>query len=1368
MRAWAAIILLFLLIPLATANIPQELKDLPFAEEIAKIALPEQARAQPMMMRSMSFEEPEPVIVQFHKPEDIEAIQSLVQSLNTEEYESLSKTIREFAKYNTDVKHDYAIIDGFSVSLTTQQRLELEQNPLIKSIHSSREVRVFMQDTLPLIQADEVHKISIDETFVQGKGQTICVLDTGIDYTHPDFGACSQEEFLAGECKKVPGGHNIVTNHSDGMDDHGHGTHVAGIVAANGSIIGVAPQANLIAMKVLNHLGSGSEEDIIEGINWCISNAEQFNISVISMSSGGGNYSEICDVVDDPFRNAVAAAWDKEIAVFAASGNYATAEYISFPACISNVIPVTSSTKNDEMSSFSSRNSLVDIIAPGSEINSTVIGGSYDSYSGTSMATPHVAGAFALLNQYKEITGISASSQDLVDALISTAVLIHDSASDRNYSRIDVFAALSSFDVTAPTTVAIFPVGWQNTNVTVTFNASDDSEVAYTTVRVNEEAPINATNITLSEEGNHTVEFFSVDVFDNTEANQTIYVLIDKTPPITSFPLSNVTWYQNVTNISFNVTDALSGINYTNYSLNQEAFISSPTITIEEEGVYNLSFFSVDIAGNMENVTNQTVRVDVTPPELNITTTLSWLSAPNFTLIINATDVLSGINRNLINQTQQTNLTISQEGNTTVFVQVFDNANNSVSQNVSVLLDTTAPATSANYSSGWQSTNVTVVLNATDALSGINHTTIYVNEEAPINATNITLSEEGNHTVEFFSVDNAGNKEANQTITVLIDKTPPALNITTTASWLSADNFTLVVNATDALSGVNRTLINSSEAMNLTVFEEGNTTVFVQVFDNANNSVSQNVSVLLDRTSPITEALYNEGWNTENVTILFNATDILSGVNYTTARINEEAPVNVTNVTLSEDGNYTIEFFSVDNANNKEDNQTITVLIDQTPPNISFFTINDSSPQINTSISLQANVTDTNLENVTLTIHNQLVALTNTSSVYEANFTPTTNDVYEAVLLAVDKAGNSVQQTITFTAYNKQQEINKEINDTPIDAKNTTKTTLRLRTSQSVIGNVTILSSKKKPSTISTALPNALTHTTILLSENIKQNLSWANISLFYDEEDVDGLDESTLRISRYNESSNQWVELTTALPYVHQVGVDTTNRVVWANVSQFSTYAASADETTPPPSSSGGSGGGSGGGGGGGGVAMTATNPNQTSYAIRNLQAGELHLREVSLEPLTQVRITPASNVFTSTITITRNEEDSFTFQAAPSFELEELRVQFFSEEEMIVRASGIRLPVTRVNETTQYFITNVFSTFALSQSPQEEPSIVIVEEDQVVQEETPTPMMDEEVFEEESRILTTRNPVVFYILAGLFAIVFVAAIISSKPKNS
>jgi major intracellular serine protease len=219
----------------------------------------------------------------------------------------------------------------------------------------------------------------------EGQGITVAILDTGCDVTHPDLK------------DRIVGGRNFTNDDKGNIgifrDYNGHGTHVAGTIAASRNqtgVVGVAPEANLLIVKVLDRNGSGQYEWIINGINYAI---EQ-KVDIISMSLGGPeDVSELHEVI----QKAVAT----NILVVCAAGNEGdgqdSTEELAYPGSYNEVISVGSINLERQISDFSNSNKEVDLVAPGENILSTFLNGKYAKLSGTSMATPHVAGALAII-----------------------------------------------------------------------------------------------------------------------------------------------------------------------------------------------------------------------------------------------------------------------------------------------------------------------------------------------------------------------------------------------------------------------------------------------------------------------------------------------------------------------------------------------------------------------------------------------------------------------------------------------------------------------------------------------------------------------------------------------------------------------------------------------------------------------------------------------------------------------------------------------------------------------------------------------------------------------------------------------------------
>ncbi|MBU0756510.1 MAG: S8 family serine peptidase [Nanoarchaeota archaeon] len=324
--------------------------------------------------------------------------------------------------------------DKISIEIEEEDLPMLLQDESLTNIREDRVFHIQLSESIPLVHANEAWNIGAN-----GSGETICLIDTGVSYTHEDFGAC-----LGSDCVVIAG-YDFVNEDSDPIDDQGHGTHVAGIIASQDPVYrGVAPGAKIVALKACDSDGTCYESDIISSVDWCIDNKETYNISIVSMSLGGDVlYEEYCD--EDymaPFINQISEAG---LMAFVASGNDGSSTGISSPACLRQAIAVGSTTKFDAVSSFTDRNLLLDILAPGSSIVSLLHTGGTTTKSGTSMATPHASAVGAiLLSYYKNQMNRTLSTIEAEHLLKAFGVEIHDSGSGLNFPRLDALASLAN------------------------------------------------------------------------------------------------------------------------------------------------------------------------------------------------------------------------------------------------------------------------------------------------------------------------------------------------------------------------------------------------------------------------------------------------------------------------------------------------------------------------------------------------------------------------------------------------------------------------------------------------------------------------------------------------------------------------------------------------------------------------------------------------------------------------------------------------------------------------------------------------------------------------------------------------------------
>jgi len=417
------------------------------------------------------------VIIMFDNTSDSSSTQNVdmtntrIKTKSNTQISSTAKTTRDSMMSRVkgfNKKHDLNIINGYSGTLTSQGLEDLKKQAQANGVN----IRVFenkpnylhedfsydnsLQSTLALSTAAVGANYSWNTLNITGRGVIIALVDGGIDYTHPDFGSCTLDSILANNCSKVVGGYNFVDNNNDPIDVYGHGTHVAGIMAANGSIVkGVAPEARILAVKVC---GSGSscldDGDIINAMQW----AATQNASIMSLSLGryasdwdiGGNNGK------DPFSTAVDNFVAQGIIIVVSAGNDGPGvSTINTPAAAERAITVgaendynTTTISDDIMWNGSSRGPSAfgrldpELVAPGVSITSTYlkdIFGGYISLTGTSMAAPFVSGAAALLLEQNP----SLTPSQVRSILMQSAGNINDKVFKKGAGVLDVKNALT-------------------------------------------------------------------------------------------------------------------------------------------------------------------------------------------------------------------------------------------------------------------------------------------------------------------------------------------------------------------------------------------------------------------------------------------------------------------------------------------------------------------------------------------------------------------------------------------------------------------------------------------------------------------------------------------------------------------------------------------------------------------------------------------------------------------------------------------------------------------------------------------------------------------------------------------------------------
>ncbi|HET8774005.1 MAG TPA: S8 family serine peptidase, partial [Thermoanaerobaculia bacterium] len=294
------------------------------------------------------------------------------------------------------VEHRYRLaFAGASARADREALPAIRALAYVRAVYPDRRVRATLERSVPHIGAPQVW----EQFHARGAGIRVAVVDSGIDYTHPALGGAF------GPGHKVAGGYDFVNEDADPADDHGHGTHVAGIVAGSAApVVGVAPEATLLAYKVLDEYGYGLDSWILAAIERLVD------------PDGNGNPSDRVDVANlsfgrfaanaDPVVAAVEQAVAAGVVFCIAAGNEGSPFTVGSPGIAPSAVTVGASTLEDDPTSFSSSGPALhswsvkpEVTAPGLDIVSAAIGGGTRAASGTSMAAPHTAGLAALIRQ---------------------------------------------------------------------------------------------------------------------------------------------------------------------------------------------------------------------------------------------------------------------------------------------------------------------------------------------------------------------------------------------------------------------------------------------------------------------------------------------------------------------------------------------------------------------------------------------------------------------------------------------------------------------------------------------------------------------------------------------------------------------------------------------------------------------------------------------------------------------------------------------------------------------------------------------------------------------------------------------------------
>lgn len=588
-----------------------------------------------------------------------------------------------------------------------------------------------------------------------------------------------------------------------------------------------------------------------------------------------------------------------------------------------------------------------------------------------------------------------------------------------NYTTVTVQA--EDFDVTPPVTTSNAMEDWLKGEFTVELTANDDkSGVAKTFYSVNGSEFVEGTSFVASEPGFNEVRFYSIDNAGNVEVVNTVEVKIDNKPPVTTSNASDK-WLKEAFKVELTATDDLSGVAKTLYSINGSEFTEGTSFVVSESGVNKVTFYSIDNAGNIEEVKTIEIKIDEKPPVTTSNVPDKWVKT--FTVELTASDDLSGVAQTFYSvngseYTEGTSVVVTESGVNEVTFYSIDNAGNIEEvKTVQVKVDNTPPVTTTNDDENWLKEAFKVEFTATDDFSGIAKTLYSVNGSEFTEGTYVTITESGVNTVAFYSIDHAGNKEEVKTVQVKIDKAPPITSSNATEHWLNLA-FTLELSASDDLSGVAKTFfsVNGSEfteGASVVVTEDGINEVTFYSIDNAGNKEEvKTVFVKIDKAPPVTTSNVTDNWLKEAFTVELLAKDDFSGVAKTFYSLNGSKFSEGTSVVVTEEGMNKVSFYSVDNTGNIEKVSTVEVKIDKSAPVVSWNLADEYA--LGTSLGLNYTATDkaSGIAKETITVNGQ---------VYKKGDSVNLNQpgTYKVVVTVTDLAGWTTTLEKTLVVYIK-------------------------------------------------------------------------------------------------------------------------------------------------------------------------------------------------------------------------------------------------------------------------------------------------------------------------------------------------------------
>lgn len=709
---------------------------------------------------------------------------------------------------NLTITHKFTSFSGMAVEVNQAQKEQLRQNPNIEII-TNKKFTMNLDSSNIQVNASNSWKIKNNQTKqtnLTGSGQTVCLIDTGVNYNHKNLGQCYGNNTINSTCKVI-GGYDFVNNDSEPNDDQGHGTHLAGIIISNDSTYpGIAPGANIIALKVLDENGEGNSADLISAIEWCTTNKDLFNITTISLSLGDETYqTNYCNSeIEAP---AIQQAVNNNITVIVSAGNCQGGhceDGITSPACIEGTIPVGTVNYLDTIEL--QRWPLFQILAPGMFIKSTSALGGLNTKSGASMSAAHVAGASAILHQLATLQ--DNPFPDIKRALNQSNTYINlTSESNGIKARLNILEAIYALDSLPPTISNTVPTNnAQTTNTSITFSADiEDISLENTTIYLYNSTGL--VNITTVVGQNTQITIHNLNINEtytwfieskdkqNKGSSQNQTFKIGGITTTQTFPQNNGYVNQNLTDYTCRaITDSF--LELTNMTITIYTDNTTITQTKNISGSTNTTIFQLPThttwncqasnnASQQHQTSNSTLKYDTSTPTLTMnqtppiseTTSLPYVTR---TFTFNASDNINATCSLIVNDiptstinltTNTTTYNITQNfttGTHNWYIKCTDIANNTNSSTLSTFTifqpaSSTGGGSSGGGSSGGSSLNSSIegsnsittsakdIANTTSGINTENDITTNQNSEKP-NAQRNTLNQTTNTTTKKLSL----------------------------------------------------------------------------------------------------------------------------------------------------------------------------------------------------------------------------------------------------------------------------------------------------------------------------------------------------------------------------------------------------------------------------------------------------------------------------------------------------------------------------------------------------------------------------------------------------------------------------------------